>query len=117
MHDLMAAVLDPATDVIWGAAGEVITVEGARDLAPTTDEGWVLVRNAAAVVAESGNLLMLPGRERNSEDWREYSQALTRLGVLTMAAADAKDDAAIFDLGGQLYNVCVACHQSYAPDA
>ena len=26
LHDLMALVLDPATDVIWGAAGSVITI-------------------------------------------------------------------------------------------
>ena len=31
-----------------------------------------------------------------------------------MAAVDAKDADALFEVGGKLYNVCRACHQVYA---
>jgi len=116
MHDLMNLVLDPATDVIWGAAGTVITQEGRRDLAPTTEEGWQQVVVAAAVVVESGNLLMVPGRAIAEDGWREYSHALSATGKEALLAAQAQDADAIFDIGGRLYNICVACHVAYASD-
>ena len=116
MHDLMASVLDPATDVIWGAAGAVITEEGEQDLAPVDDEGWQAVVNAAALVTEAGNLLMLPGRAEDDADWMEYSAALIATGKKALAAAEARDDQALFDIGGELYLICVACHQAYDMD-
>lgn len=111
-HQLMNWVMDPMADVIWGAAGSVITVEGEQDLAPTDDEGWAEVRNAAAVIVESGNLLMIPGRSQG-RDWDEFSRGIITIGQRAMAAAEAQDADALFDAGGQLYNVCVACHQIY----
>jgi len=116
VHDLMNSVLDPATDVIWGAAGAVITEAGEQDLAPVDDAGWQAVYNAAAVVAETGNLLMLPGRAEDNGDWMEYSAALITVGQEAMAAAEAKDAQVVFDVGGKLYLVCVACHQAYSMD-
>ena len=116
MHDLMASVLDPATDIIWGAAGAVITADGEQDLAPVDDSGWQQVFNAAAIVAETGNLLMLPGRAVDQDDWMEYSAALIATGKEAMRAAEAKDPQAVFDVGGKLYLICVACHQGYDLD-
>lgn len=112
-HELMAHVLDPAADVIWSSAGAVITAQGETDLAPTTDEGWLAVENAAATLMEAGNLLMLPGRAADDGAWREYSRALSRTAERALAAADARDADALFDIGGELYNVCLACHQAY----
>lgn len=106
-------VLDPQADVIWGSAGVVATLEGEQDLRPTTQEGWDAVRNAAATVAEAGNLLMMPGHARAGADWNEIAQALTAKGMELVAAADNKDADAIFELGGHLYNICVSCHQLY----
>ena len=39
VEQLMNWILDPNADVIWGAAGAIITEAGTRDLAPTTQEG------------------------------------------------------------------------------
>lgn len=111
-HQMMNWVLDPNADVIWGSAGTVTTLEGVEDLAPTTQEGWDAVRNAAATLAEAGNVLQIPGHSKG-EDWNEFSQGLTRTAVLLIEAAENKDDQQVFDYGGQLYNVCVACHQIY----
>jgi hypothetical protein len=108
----MEWILDPAADVIWDSAGFVITEAGETDLQPTTLEGWAEVRNAAAVIAESGNLLMMPGRSAGPE-WIAYAQALTASGVVSMAAAEAQDADALFDAGGQVYQACRACHEQY----
>jgi hypothetical protein len=112
MHDFMGWVLDPLADVIWSSAGTITTVEGVEDLAPTTEEGWAEVRNAAATIAELGNLLQGPSYTEG-EDWNEYAQGLTSTAMLLIEAAEQQDDKKVFDLGGQLYNVCVACHQLY----
>jgi hypothetical protein len=111
-HHLMELVLDPAADVIWGSAGFVLTEEGEQDLQPTTDEGWHAVESAGAVVAETGNLLMLPGRSQG-DDWLAYSIGLRDAGKLTMKAALEKDAEALFDVGGNIYQVCKSCHNQY----
>ena len=60
-RQMMNWILDPNADVIWGSAGTITTFEGVEDLTPTTQEGWDAVRNAAATLAEAGNLLKIPG--------------------------------------------------------
>jgi len=116
MHETMTWVLDPAADVIWGSAGFIITAEGETNLAPTTDEGWDRVRHSAAVLAEGGNLLLLPhlAPETNQAVWAEFANGMTRIAKQAMADVDAKDAEALFDTGGHLYNVCLACHQAFA---
>lgn len=111
-RQLMNWVLDPPADVLWGSAGAILTEAGEQDLAPVDDEGWTRVRDAAAMLAESGNLLMLPGRSRGA-DWDGFAQAMTAVAREAMAAADARDDERLFEIGGRLYEACVACHQQF----
>lgn len=111
-RQMMNWILDPQADVIWGSAGTITTFEGVQDLAPTTQEGWDAVRNAAATLAEAGNVLQIPGHSRGA-DWNEISRGLTSTAVLLIQAAENKNADEVFDYGGQLYNVCVACHQLY----
>lgn len=108
----MEWILDPAADLIWDSAGFVITAQGEADLAPTTQAGWEQVRNSAAVVAETGNLLLMPGRV-GGPDWVRYAQRLTAAAEAAMAAAEKHDAEALFDAGGELYQACRACHDQY----
>ena len=118
MLDTMTWVIDPAADAIWGSAGFVLTVDGEQDLTPTTEEGWARVRHGAAVVAESGNLLLMPhlmpDEEAGTEAWVEFALGMTRIGQQAIEAAAEENSEALFEIGGHLYNVCVACHQVYA---
>jgi|TARA_B100001971_G_C18232540_1_gene564873 hypothetical protein len=109
----MQWVLDPAADHIWDSAGSVITAEGVEELAPTTDEGWLAVQHSAVVVAETGNLLLMPSRARDDQDWQEIALGLIDVGMRAAKAAEAKDADALFEVGGQLYRVCVSCHTQY----
>jgi hypothetical protein len=112
VQQTMAWILLPAAEVIWDSAGTIITAEGRTELAPTTVEGWENVRNQAALVAETGNLLMMPGRAEGPE-WIAYARGLHVTGRRVMAAAEARDADALFDAGGELYQACVACHARY----
>ena len=112
VRQTMEWILDPSADVLWDSAGTIITAEGESELAPTTDEGWDNVRNHAAIVAETGNLLRMPGRSAGV-DWNEFAQGLVAAGQRAIEAAEAHDSDALFDAGGQLYRVCLGCHQQY----
>lgn len=113
MHDLMAHVLDPAADIIWRSAGEIVTEAGTESLVPTDDEGWHEVEFGAATLIEAANLLMLPDRAPDREDWQEFALGLASMGQRAMAAAEAQDGEALFAAGADLYQVCLACHQQY----
>ncbi len=112
VRQTMEWILTPAADVVWDSAGTIITAEGRTELAPTTDEGWDNVRNHAAIVAETGNLLMMPGRAAGAE-WIAYAQGLHATGKQAIEAAEARDAEALFEAGGQIYQACLACHQQY----
>ena len=117
MHEMMTWYLEPAADVIWDSAGFVITESGEVDLQPTTQEGWDNVRNNATLVAEAGNLLMMPGLGVNALDWQDYSVGLIDAALRARQAAMNKDAEALFEAGGQIYNVCRACHNRYMNDS
>lgn len=113
VHDYMVWALEPAADVIWDSAGFIITEAGEQDLQPTTSEGWDKVRTAATQVAEAGNVLMIPSYRADSADWIDYAAGLIVAGEKARAAAIAHDADALFEAGGQVYNVCRACHNRY----
>lgn len=114
MIELMAHVVDPAAFQLWRGAGTEVTEAGERDLSPTTEEGWKVVEDGAATLAEAGNLLMLPGRPRAPEaDWNRHAKLLTVRALEAKAAAKAKDKQAVFDTGGRVYEVCTACHAQF----
>jgi hypothetical protein len=112
VHQTMEWIVYPTADVIWDSAGTIITAQGSEELAPTTEEGWAEVVRAAATLAESGNLLMMPGRAIG-DDWVRYSQQLVEAGKLALQAAEAQDSDALFDAGGEIYQVCKSCHEQY----
>jgi len=76
VRQLMLTVLDPAADVYWDSVGTIMDLDGTKEIAPGTTAEWEAVRNAAMIVAESGNLLLTPGRAKEGEQWTELARAL-----------------------------------------
>ncbi|MBU6319718.1 MAG: hypothetical protein KGS00_08700 [Alphaproteobacteria bacterium] len=111
--ELMAHVLDHAADGVWLNQGWVVDDKGERELFPTTDEGWLAAENSAATVAETANLLLLPGRRVDEEHWTDHAHALHKASLEAMKAAEARDKQAFFDAGGAMYVACRDCHQEY----
>ena len=113
IKELMAGVVDPQAQVFWHSSGAVDTESGSQLLTPTTKEGWAAAENAMTAVAESGNLLMLPGRARDDGDWIKFSKAMTDSALAGRAAVRAKNADKMFETGAALYETCSACHQKY----
>lgn len=110
----MAAVLEPAADVYWDAVGIIDDKNGSREIKPSTPQEWEAVRRSALLVAEAGNLLMLPTRARDNGDWMTFSRAMIDAATRALAAAASKNTAAVFDEGAEVYDTCTQCHAKYA---
>ena len=62
IQDLMLAIVDPSSDVVFEAVSTTISIRGEETKAPKNDHEWAVVRNNALTLVEAGNLLMMPGR-------------------------------------------------------
>src|SRR4029453_2679533 len=110
---LMKSIIEPAADEYWDAVGTIEDAKGVVHVAPATEEEWAAVVNSAYVVTEGGNLLMMTGRAKDSDEWMKLSQALIEVGQRAIKAAEAKNTKAVFDTGAEVYDACVACHAKY----
>ena len=111
---LMQWIIDPAADVIWDSVQSIITVSGTKEIAPQTDEQWAAVRNSAATLAESGNLLMMEGRARDNKEWMTAARRLSTAADHAIKAAEAKKVDVLFTAGEEIYHACDGCHLRYA---
>ena len=80
------------------------------------DREWGVLRGTALTLAESGNLLMMPGRARDQGDWIKDSKLLVDAGAAAYKAAQKHDLQAILDLNEQLTTSCTKCHVQYRPN-
>jgi hypothetical protein len=112
---LMSGIVDPSADAVWQSVAINITIEGEEHKKPVTDEEWTAVRNQAVTLAESGNLLMLPSRARDDDEWMKLSLQLVDVASQAVDAATAKDADKLLYVGGAIYDACVACHVKYIP--
>jgi cytochrome c556 len=113
---LMANIMEPAAEVYWDAVGIIVDDKGEQQIEPKTIEEWDAVRNAAYVVAESGNLLMMPTRAKDGGEWMDASQLMIEAARKAIRAAESRDKDAVFDVGAEMYDSCTNCHAKYSPD-
>jgi Lipocalin-like domain len=106
MSDLMVKIIYPASDAIF-----YITTR-----TPTSDAEWTELQGKALAVAESANLLMMPGRARDQDRWMADAKLMLDAGRTAYRAARAKDVAALEAVNDALYESCTTCHQHYRPN-
>jgi hypothetical protein len=105
MSQLMIDIIYPTSDALFYVD---------RD-PPKNQHEWDSLRAQALMLAESGNLLMMPGRARDQENWIKYSKIMIDIGKTAFKAAQAKDLDGIRALNDPLNDVCVNCHLQYRP--
>ena len=113
VKQVMSAMTDLAADAYWDAVGSVSDKNGTREYAPTTDSGWLALEHHATVIAESGNLLMMEGRARDSGDWMKLARDLVDVGEKARLAAVSRKASVVFDVGAEVYQSCTNCHAKY----
>jgi hypothetical protein len=137
IRELMDSEIDPAADFIWASVASISTVAGLEERQPRTDEEWLEVRRRAITLIEATNLLVMKGRrvsakyeaasgageldtdqvqqkiDENRVAFVALAQRLQDTGLQTLAAIDAKDPAALLELGGSIDEVCESCHMTF----
>jgi len=143
--ELMANVVAPTADIIWGAVGTTEGPKGAVETKPTTDKDWAELRKHVMLMVEAANLLavpdravLLPGQKftnppgpgdltpeksaaRIKAEWPTFlafAQTLQNSALATLKAVDAKDVDAFSEAGGAIDEACEQCHKRFwYPDA
>lgn len=135
---IMAAIIDPAADVVWESVATIATAAGIEERVPKTDEEWANVRRNALVLVEGSDLLLTPDRpmadpgeksafpgvelepseilanvNKDRESWNQRVKAFHDASVEMLRAIDAKDRQKIFDLGAGLDATCENCHTTF----
>lgn len=105
MSELMVHLIHPTSDAVFYI--------GSRT--PATEAEWTELQAKTLMLAESANLLMLPGRARDQGRWMQDARLMLDAGAAAYKAAKAKDVAALEALSDQLYESCVTCHKNYRP--
>jgi hypothetical protein len=137
IQEIMQTEVDTAADGVWDAVQSDTTSAGTVERRPHTPEEWSAVRNAALTLVEATNLLVIDGRHVGARDFpaeadgaldsthidaliaarrpafNAFAVALRQAGLAAIAAIDAKDPASLVKAGGDIDEVCEACHVAF----
>jgi len=126
LAQLMRGIVYPSSNVVFAAQSElnfppVKDPATSPNLLTSTYGGWQAVESAALALAESANLLTLPGRLCSNgvpapitrPDWIKFTQGLRDAGLAAYKAAQSKNQDAMVDASGTLADACSACHDVY----
>lgn len=105
MSELMVHMIYPTSDAIFYIASRT----------PETGEQWGQLQARTLTLAESANLLMMPGRTRPGQ-WNKDARLMLDAAWGAFKAAKAKDAAGVEAVSDQLYESCVSCHKAYRKD-
>lgn len=105
ISELMVHVIRPTSDAVFYITSRT----------PASEAEWGVLQAQTLTLAESGHLLMLPGRARGRAQWLDDARLMLEAGRKAFAAAKAKDVAALEALNDELYQSCVTCHQHFRP--
>src|SRR3954468_22633611 len=128
LNQLMRGTLYPAANVVFSAQadnpGDVKPIPGhdpsmATDPLTSTFGGWLAVENAALTLAESANLLSIPGRvcangvpvPSTDPAWPAFVQQLRTASMEAYRAAQAKDQDKVIANSEKLSQACAGCHR------
>lgn len=106
MTELMVKVIYPTSDAILYVSSRT----------PTTEQEWSDLQGKALMLAESANLLLMPERALDRDQWLKDTKLMLDAGIAAFEAAMAKDVDALIELNEPLYQSCIVCHLHYRPD-
>ena len=101
-------------DMIYPASNDILLLIYRGG--PKDDNEWAAARRDAMNLAESGNLLMMPGRAREQGDWITHVKMLADVGTAAYKAAEEKNVQALAAVAAPLDASCTSCHKQYRPN-
>jgi hypothetical protein len=106
MSDLMVKIIYPTSDALFYIESRT----------PKTDSEWGVLEGQALMLAESANLLMMPGRARDQKQWMTDSRMMLDAAADALTAARKRDVDGIVFVGEKLLESCTSCHKTYRPN-
>ena len=105
MSELMVKIIYPTSDALFYVESRT----------PTTEAEWTALEGQALMLAESANLLMMPGRARDQKQWMADARLMLDAGAAAVKAVKSKNVEQISALSDQLLESCTSCHRHYRP--
>ncbi len=103
VKQLMRAMIISSSDALFNVVRQ----------APKDAAESAVIENSAVILGESGNLLQIGSRAKNTEVWMKTSQAPVDAGAVALKATEAKNLDALADVGNQIVDACETCHREY----
>jgi hypothetical protein len=100
---LMLKIIQPGSDAVFYISRNP----------PQSDADWEQLEATVLMLAESANLLMLPGYARDQLQWINESKLLRDASAAAYNAARTKNLSALEELNNDLYSSCESCHEAY----
>ena len=105
MSELMVKIIYPTSDALFYVESRT----------PKSDSEWTVLEGQALMLAESANLLMMPGRARDQKQWMADAKLMLDAGAAAVKAVKTKNVEAISAVSDQLLESCTSCHRHYRP--
>jgi hypothetical protein len=103
INELMVKIIQPGSDAVFYISRNP----------PQNDADWDQLEAKVLMLAESANLLMLPGYARDQSQWMSESKLFRDASTAAYNAARAKNLSALEELNNDLYSSCESCHDAY----
>jgi hypothetical protein len=138
VKEIMDYLVIPSSEALFNAVSSTQGPNGAEEHKPTTDADWEAVRQRALLLAEAGNLLMVPGRHvasakdksknpgselepaqmdalvaKNPALFAQKAAGIRAAALTALKAIDAKNVEGLSDAGGDIDEACESCHLVY----
>src|SRR5436190_8742907 len=135
VKEIMDYIVIPSSEALFNAVSSTSGANGVEDKAPKTDADWAAVRERALLLAEAGNLLMVPGRHgasakdksknpgselepaqmdalvaRSPAVFAQKAAGIRAAALIALKAIDAKDVEGLSNAGGDIDEACESCH-------
>jgi len=122
VKDVMNYLMMPSAAGVWNAVATVTDQTGVHEYRPQTTDDWNRVIAAATWLAETPNLLMIPGRKRCiggeipaafRTDWNRKAREVTEAANIALIVAKKHDADALAEAGERIDVACDECHERY----
>jgi hypothetical protein len=112
-QDVMESLVAHMAQEVWDSVKIEIDEKGTHETKPRNKEEWQEVAYAARGLAESATLLMYEGRVEDQGDWAKFVKQMQETSLEAAKAADDQDPDKLMEAGGNIYEVCTKCHETY----
>ena len=139
LREVMHQIVEESAQALFDSVAVTVSAAGTVEKQPRTTEEWDALEHWALRLAESPNLIKVPGRrvarpeeentsadptelppikihaaiEANPELFYKYADALQAAGIEALTAVKAKSVQGLFDVGEKIDVACENCHLEF----